>query len=72
MKRWSLLLPPPVPTRSIHGFLDKTDAQKLLMSCSSGTFLIRFSEGDPGGISVAWVAGKWWSVGGYLCGLGGW
>lgn len=41
---------------SIHGFLDKVDAQKLLMSCPGGTFLIRFSEGDPGGISVAWVA----------------
>ena len=41
--------------RSIQGFMQKADAEKLLLSCSPGTFLIRFSEGEPGGVSVAWV-----------------
>ena len=44
-------------SRSIQGFMQKMDAEKLLLQCSPGTFLIRFSEGDPGGISVAWVTG---------------
>ena len=38
--------------------MQKTDAEKMLLQCASGTFLIRFSEGEPGGISVAWVTGK--------------
>ena len=42
---------------SIQGFMQKSDAEKLLLQCSPGTFLIRFSEGDPGGVSVAWVTG---------------
>lgn len=40
---------------SINGFMERADAQKMLMACASGTFLIRFSEGEPGGVSVAWV-----------------
>ena len=40
---------------SIQGFMQKADAEKLLLSCSPGTFLIRFSEGEPGGVSVAWA-----------------
>ena len=38
--------------------MQKTDAEKMLLQCASGTFLIRFSEGEPGGISVAWVTGE--------------
>ena len=45
--------------RSIQGFMQRTDAEKMLLQSPNGTFLIRFSEGDPGGISVAWVNGKW-------------
>jgi signal transducer and activator of transcription 5B len=40
---------------SIQGFMQRTDAEKMLLQSLNGTFLIRFSEGDPGGISVAWV-----------------
>jgi hypothetical protein len=40
---------------SIQGFMQRTDAEKMLLQSPNGTFLIRFSEGDPGGISVAWV-----------------
>lgn len=35
--------------------MQKLEAEKMLLSCAPGTFLIRFSEGDPGGVSVAWV-----------------
>ena len=38
--------------------MQKADAEKMLLQCASGTFLIRFSEGEPGGISVAWVTGE--------------
>ena len=57
---FSLSLPPsllPVHS-SIQGFMQRTDAEKMLLQSPSGTFLIRFSEGDPGGISVAWVNGE--------------
>lgn len=40
---------------SIQGFMQRSDAEKMLLQSPNGTFLIRFSEGDPGGISVAWV-----------------
>ena len=43
---------------SIQGFMQKADAEKMLLQCASGTFLILFSEGEPGGISVAWVTGE--------------
>jgi len=35
--------------RSIQGFMQKIEAEKMLLSCAPGTFLIRFSEGEPGG-----------------------
>ena len=38
--------------------MQRTDAEKMLLQSPNGTFLIRFSEGDPGGISVAWVNGE--------------
>ena len=46
------------PPSSIQGFMQKAEAERLLLACSPGTFLIRFSEGEPGGISVAWVTGE--------------
>ena len=36
--------------------MQKLEAEKMLLSCMPGTFLIRFSEGDPGGVSVAWMS----------------
>lgn len=47
---------------SIQGFMQKAEAERLLLACSPGTFLIRFSEGEPGGISVAWVTGGRYAV----------
>lgn len=42
----------------IHGFLSRSQAEKMLDSKPSGTFLIIFSEFDLGAVSVAWVEGS--------------
>ncbi len=44
--------------RLIEGFMDKTNAQNVLMSVQQGNFLLRFADSDPGGISVTWVSGE--------------
>lgn len=45
----------PWPFSSIQGFVQKQDAENILRTRNPGTFLIRFSEGEPGGVSIAWV-----------------
>lgn len=42
--------------RAILGFLNKQQAQDMLMSKPNGTFLLRFSDSEIGGITIAWVA----------------
>ena len=44
--------------RLIEGFMDKDDAHDLLMQEQSGTFLVRFSDSETGGVSITWVSGK--------------
>ncbi|KAI6645743.1 Abhydrolase domain-containing protein 16A [Oopsacas minuta] len=39
----------------ISGFMGKLHAQEILINQRVGTFLLRFSETETGGISVAWV-----------------
>lgn len=39
----------------IFGFMSKLRAQEVLIGQRVGTFLLRFSETETGGISVAWV-----------------
>jgi len=39
----------------IAGFITKKDAETLLIHKNVGTFLLRFSDSEIGGISVAWV-----------------
>lgn len=39
----------------VAGFISKNDAHDILRGCNSGTFLLRFSETEIGGISVAYV-----------------
>uniref|UniRef100_A0A6Q2X3Z5 Signal transducer and activator of transcription n=1 Tax=Esox lucius TaxID=8010 RepID=A0A6Q2X3Z5_ESOLU len=41
---------------AIMGFLNKQQAQDMLMSKPNGTFLLRFSDSEIGGITIAWVA----------------
>ena len=43
--------------RLIAGFMDKSEAQQLLTQTQPGTFLVRFSETEAGGVSVTWVNG---------------
>uniref|UniRef100_A0A6M2DHU1 Signal transducer and activator of transcription n=1 Tax=Xenopsylla cheopis TaxID=163159 RepID=A0A6M2DHU1_XENCH len=40
---------------SILGFVRKKQAEDMLQRCSSGTFLLRFSDSELGGITIAWV-----------------
>ena len=44
--------------RLIEGFMDKDDAHDILMQEQGGTFLIRFSDSETGGVSITWVSGK--------------
>ncbi|PIK40217.1 putative signal transducer and activator of transcription 5B isoform X3 [Apostichopus japonicus] len=40
---------------SIMGFVSRHQAQELLMTKPVGTFLLRFSDSEIGGITIAWV-----------------
>lgn len=40
---------------SIIGFIDRRQTIEKLQQCKAGTFLLRFSESELGGISIAWV-----------------
>ncbi|XP_046658831.1 signal transducer and activator of transcription 5B [Homalodisca vitripennis] len=42
----------------IMGFVRKRQAEEMLSSCASGTFLLRFSDSEPGGVTIAWVGGE--------------
>ena len=42
----------------ILGFVRKKQAEEMLASCSSGTFLMRFSDSELGGVTIAWVGGS--------------
>lgn len=46
----------PLIFRAILGFVNKQQAQDMLMSKPNGTFLLRFSDSEIGGITIAWVA----------------
>lgn len=43
---------------AIMGFVRKKQAEEMLAPCQSGTFLLRFSDSELGGITIAWVSGK--------------
>nr|ASX98556.1 signal transducer and activator of transcription-A [Anopheles dirus]DAA79935.1 TPA_inf: signal transducer and activator of transcription A [Anopheles dirus] len=40
---------------SIIGFIHKSKAEDYLLKCPRGTFLLRFSDSELGGITIAWV-----------------
>lgn len=42
----------------IHGFLQKKQTEEMLSACQPGTFLLRFSDSELGGITIAWVSDK--------------
>ncbi|XP_055323870.1 signal transducer and activator of transcription 5B-like isoform X1 [Sitodiplosis mosellana] len=39
----------------IIGFINKRQAEEMLLKCPPGTFLLRFSDSELGGITIAWV-----------------
>jgi hypothetical protein len=39
------------------GFVRKKQAEELLSTCANGTFLLRFSDSELGGVTIAWVGG---------------
>lgn len=45
---------PWVPPRAILGFVNKQQAHDLLINKPDGTFLLRFSDSEIGGITIAW------------------
>lgn len=42
------------PPRAILGFVNKQQAHDLLINKPDGTFLLRFSDSEIGGITIAW------------------
>jgi signal transducer and activator of transcription 5B len=38
------------------GFVKKKQAEEMLATCPCGTFLLRFSDSELGGITIAWVS----------------
>lgn len=41
---------------AIMGFVRKRQAEEMLTSCLCGTFLLRFSDSELGGITIAWIS----------------
>lgn len=41
-------------SRAILGFVNKQQAHDLLINKPDGTFLLRFSDSEIGGITIAW------------------
>ena len=41
--------------KSIIGFLSRQQTEELLLPCPTGTFLLRFSDSELGGVTIAWV-----------------
>ncbi|XP_039762999.1 signal transducer and activator of transcription 5B isoform X3 [Pararge aegeria] len=41
--------------RLIMGFIQKKQAEEMLGKCPPGTFLLRFSDSELGGITIAWT-----------------
>lgn len=39
----------------------------MLSSCANGTFLLRFSDSELGGVTIAWVGGKLYFINFHIC-----
>lgn len=53
--------------RFILGFVRKKQAEEMLEQCVNGTFLLRFSDSELGGIVIAWVGTTEDSSEFYIC-----
>jgi len=43
---------------AIVGFVGRLQTEDMLKQCKPGTFLLRFSDSELGGITIAWVGGN--------------
>ncbi len=43
---------------TIVGFIGRKQTEDLLKQCLRGTFMLRFSDSELGGVTIAWVGGK--------------
>lgn len=41
---------------TIYGFISRKQTEELLAQCSPGTFLLRYSDSELGGVSIAWLS----------------
>ena len=41
-------------SRALLGFVSRQEAEEFLKTSEAGTFLIRFSDSELGGVTVAW------------------
>lgn len=39
----------------VRGFISRKDTEDLLLQCQPGTFLLRFSDTELGGVTIAWI-----------------
>ena len=44
---------------TIIGFVGRKQTEDMLKQCSRGTFLLRFSDSELGGVTIAWVGGNY-------------
>lgn len=44
------------------GFIRKSDAEDMLTRYATGTFLLRFSDSELGGLTVAWAGCKFYNT----------
>jgi len=42
---------------TIVGFVGRKQTEDMLKQCLRGTFLLRFSDSELGGVTIAWVGG---------------
>ena len=54
---------------SLLGFIPRQEAEECLHKSENGTFLIRFSDSELGGVTVAWITGVCFDIhfARYLC-----
>ncbi|KAF4524812.1 hypothetical protein B566_EDAN014047 [Ephemera danica] len=43
---------------AILGFVRKKQAEETLATCANGTFLLRYSDSELGGVTIAWVTNQ--------------
>ena len=48
--------------RALLGFVSRQQAEEFLQASEVGTFLIRFSDSELGGVTVAWISCKYSKV----------